>query len=115
VPGLSKRERVVAELSLPIALALKQVDETCLARLLQRVAGRLTREVRDRFPGDGVEQVTLEATPPGAGGGPRDVRLDVVGPSGEKCAAIVAHARALWDGGLKNPCFHPVAEGEASV
>ena len=99
VPGLAGRERVVGELSLPIALALKQVDETCLSRLLQRVAGRLTRDVRERFPDAGVEQVTLEVDPPGKGArGAREVRVSVTGPGeGETKAAIVAHARALWD------------------
>ncbi len=111
VPGLEKRERVVSELSLPVALALKQVDETCLARLLQRVAGRLTREVRERFPGDGVEQVTLDA-PPLGGGVAREVRLDVVGPAEAKRGEILAYARALWDAPLKNPSFAPPAEAE---
>jgi flavin-dependent dehydrogenase len=95
VPGLASRERVVAELSLPIAIALKQIDETCLTRLLQRVAGRLTRDVRDQFPDDGVEQVTLEATPAGAGA--REVLVGVLGPREERRAAIVERARALWD------------------
>jgi hypothetical protein len=80
---------------LPIALALKEVDEQCLSRLLQRVAGRLTRDVRGRFPSEGVEQVTLEADPPGHG--PREVRVNVVGPAEASRAAIVEHARALWD------------------
>jgi hypothetical protein len=40
------------------------------------------------------------------------VRVDVVGPSESKRASIVAYARTLWDGGLKNPCFHP-AQGHA--
>ena len=95
VPGLAGRERVVRELSLPVALALKEVDETCLSRLLQRVAGRLTREVRERFPGEGVEQVTLEADETASES--REVRVDVVGPSAARRAAIVEYARALWE------------------
>ena len=95
VPGLARRASVVNELSLPVALALKQIDETCLSRLLQRVAGGLTREVRERFPSDGVERVTLEVEPPG--GREREVRVDVVGPRDGARAAIVEHARMLWD------------------
>jgi flavin-dependent dehydrogenase len=95
VPGLGQRESVVGELSLPIAMALKKVDETCLARLLQRVAGRLTREVRERFPEDGVERVTLEVDPPATA--TREVRVDVVGPNDARRTAIAEHARALWD------------------
>ena len=95
VPGLAMRERVLNELTLPVALDLGQVDERCLSELLRRVAGRLTREVRERFPEDGVEQVTLEAEPPGRG--PREVRVDVMGPRDDRRAAIVEHARSLWD------------------
>lgn len=95
VPGLAKRKRVVGELTLPIAIALKQIDETCLSRLLQRVAGRLTRELRERHPDDGIEQVTLDVDPPGSGA--REVKLGVVGPRGERGDAIARDARALWD------------------
>jgi hypothetical protein len=96
VPGLAQRASVLGELSLPVTLALKQIDESCLSRLLQRVAARLTRDVRERFPSDGVERVTLEASPPG-GAAAREVRVDVVGPSGEARERALAHARALWD------------------
>lgn len=95
VPGLAMRERVLNELTLPVALDLGQVDERCLSELLQRVAGALTREVRERLPEDGVEQVMLEAEPPGRG--PREVRVDVMGPRADRRAAIVEHARRLWD------------------
>jgi flavin-dependent dehydrogenase len=95
VPGLADRATVVNELSLPLALALKDIDETCLARLLQRVSGRLTREMRERFPDDGVENVTLEVDPPT--GRAREVRVGIVGPTGGKRAALLDHARMLWD------------------
>ena len=95
VPGLADRATVVNELSLPLALALKHIDETCLARLLQRVSGRLTREMRERFPDDGVENVTLEVDPPT--GRAREVRVGIVGPTAGKRAALLDHARMLWD------------------
>ncbi len=91
VPGFSTRTSVLAELSLPMALALKEIDETCLSRLLQRIAGRLTGQVRERFPNAGVERVTLDVDPPGNGA--REVR---VGLSGGTDAAF-AYARELWD------------------
>ncbi len=95
VPGLAKRTRVVGELTLPLAVALKQVDEQCLSRLLQRVAGKLTRELRERHPDAGIEQVTLEVDPPSTP--VREVRVDVVGPSPERRAAVVDDARMLWE------------------
>jgi hypothetical protein len=51
--------------------------------------------VRERFPSEGVERVTLEVDPPGDGA--REVRVDVVGPPDGARAAIVEHARRLWD------------------
>jgi flavin-dependent dehydrogenase len=95
VPGLAMRERVLSELTLPVVHGLGQVDERCLSEILQRVAAGLTREVRDHFPDDGVELVMLDVEPPG--GAARTVRLDVMGPRLDRRAAIVEHARSLWD------------------
>ena len=95
VPGLAMRERVLSELTLPVVFGLGQVDERCLSELLQLVAAGLTRDLRGRFPDDGVEQVTLAAEPPA--GRARAVRLDVMGPREDRRAAIVEHARSLWD------------------
>jgi flavin-dependent dehydrogenase len=94
VADLSGRTRLIAELSLPIILALKDVDEQCLTRLLQRVAGRLTREVRARFPDVGVKEVKLEVE--GAAMGTRTVRVAVFGPRAEVLSGVLDHARALW-------------------
>jgi len=94
VTGLAGRPRVLRELALPVILALKEVDEACLSRLLQRIAGRLTREVREKFPEGGVEQVTLVAEAPG--GGVRKVRTVVEGAIATRQPEIAAYAETLW-------------------
>jgi flavin-dependent dehydrogenase len=95
VSGLSGRAVVVRELSLPVILALKEVTETALTRTLQRVAGRLTTQVRAAFPDAGIERVSLEVGSPG--GGPRSIQLSVSGPSGETHDRALAKAREIWD------------------
>jgi flavin-dependent dehydrogenase len=111
VDGLSKHARVVRELSLPIILALKQIDEECLSRLLQRVAGKLTREVRARFPDAGVEEVRLvvDAAKKEGATGARAIRVAVTGPSQESLPKIVEHASALWEE-QERPIPSPSAE-----
>ncbi|XYH94779.1 NAD(P)/FAD-dependent oxidoreductase [Sorangium sp. So ce1128] len=87
--GLSDRARVVSELKLPQVLVFRDITPERLSRLLQRVAERMTRELRDEFPDAGVERVEL-----GAGG-----EVSVTGPEAgtEAHAAVLSRARALWD------------------
>lgn len=95
VPGLALRERVLRELTLPVSLGMGDIEEKTLADILHRVSASLTRELRDQFPDDGIELVTLEADAPS--GAPRDIRIGVLGPREDRRAALVEHARRLWD------------------
>jgi flavin-dependent dehydrogenase len=109
VEGLAGRSRVLRELSLPVVLALKQIDEASLARMLQRVAGRLTNDLKARFPDLGVERVGLSVPAVGSGPLPRKIRLEVFGPTGETHARVVSEAQKLWEEGDLRPTQSPSA------
>ncbi|XXX74043.1 FAD-dependent monooxygenase [Sorangium sp. So ce134] len=87
--GLSDRARLVSELKLPQVLVFKDITPDRLARLLERIGERLTKELRGEFPDAGVERVDL-----GPGG-----EVSVAGPAAgtEAHAAVLSRARALWD------------------
>ncbi len=88
--GISDRERVVSELTLPQVLVFKDITPEGLERLVRRVADRMTRELRAELPGAGIERVKI-----GAGG----AGLEVIGPEvgSEAHARALARAQALWD------------------
>ncbi|WP_433928355.1 NAD(P)/FAD-dependent oxidoreductase [Sorangium cellulosum] len=87
--GLSDRARLVSELKLPQVLVFRDITPERLTRLLERIAERMTRELRGEFPDAGVERVEL-----GAGG-----EVSVTGPAAGTSthAAVLSRARALWD------------------
>ncbi|WP_437955653.1 tryptophan 7-halogenase [Sorangium sp. So ce119] len=87
--GLSDRARLVSELKLPQVLVFRDITPERLSRLLERIAERMTRELRGEFPDAGVERVEL-----GAGG-----EVSVTGPAAGTSthAAVLSRARALWD------------------
>ncbi|HTN83385.1 MAG TPA: tryptophan 7-halogenase [Sorangium sp.] len=87
--GLSDRARVVSELKLPQVLVFRDITPERLSRLLQRVAERMTRELRDEFPDAGIERVEL-----GAGG---EVSVTGLDAATAAHAAVLSRARALWD------------------
>ncbi|WP_437303891.1 NAD(P)/FAD-dependent oxidoreductase [Sorangium sp. So ce388] len=87
--GLSDRARVVSELKLPQVLVFRDITPERLSRLLQRVAERMTRELRDEFPDAGIERVEL-----GAGG---EVSVTGLDTATAAHAAVLSRARALWD------------------
>ncbi len=91
--GLGTRAAVLRELDLPVVLALREVDEQALGRLLSRAAGRIERTLRAEMPDAGVERVVFER-----GSGPaRPVRVvgACVGTPVEE--RVLARARELWD------------------
>ncbi|WP_437792947.1 NAD(P)/FAD-dependent oxidoreductase [Sorangium sp. So ce693] len=87
--GLSDRARLVSELTLPQVLVFRDITPERLARLLQRIGERMTRELRDELPGAGIERIEL-----GAGG-----VISVTGPAAgtEAHANALSRAQALWD------------------
>jgi flavin-dependent dehydrogenase len=89
--GVSDRQRVVDELSLPHVVVLREIDETTLDRFLGRVAGSLARDLRKEFPGAGALSVELRAA---NGAGPV---LRVRGADGGDAEPeVLARAEALW-------------------
>ncbi|WP_437324124.1 NAD(P)/FAD-dependent oxidoreductase [Sorangium sp. So ce381] len=87
--GLSDRARLVSELTLPQVLVFRDITPERLARLLQRIGERMTKELRDELPDAGIERIEL-----GAGG-----VISVTGPAaGTKAHAdALSRAQALWD------------------
>ncbi|MDC0678323.1 NAD(P)/FAD-dependent oxidoreductase [Sorangium atrum] len=87
--GLSDRARLVSELTLPQVLVFRDITPERLARLLQRIGERMTRELRDELPDAGIERIEL-----GAGG-----VISVTGPAAgtEAHANALSRAQALWD------------------
>ncbi|WP_437294047.1 NAD(P)/FAD-dependent oxidoreductase [Sorangium sp. So ce426] len=87
--GLSDRARLVSELPLPQVLVFRDITPERLARLLQRIAERMTKELRQEFPDAGIERIEL-----GASG-----VISVTGPAeGTRAHAdALSRARALWD------------------
>ncbi|WP_437851570.1 NAD(P)/FAD-dependent oxidoreductase [Sorangium sp. So ce363] len=87
--GLSDRARLVSELPLPQVLVFRDITPERLARLLQRIGERMTKELRDELPDAGIERIEL-----GASG-----VVSVTGPvEGTKAHAdALSRARALWD------------------
>ncbi|WP_437275889.1 tryptophan 7-halogenase [Sorangium sp. So ce375] len=87
--GLSDRARLVSELTLPQVLVFRDITPERLARLLQRIGERMTKELRDELPDAGIERIEL---------GPAGV-ISVTGPAeGTQARAdALSRARALWD------------------
>ncbi|WP_437543366.1 tryptophan 7-halogenase [Sorangium sp. So ce367] len=87
--GLSDRARLVSELPLPQVLVFRDITPERLARLLQRIGERMTKELREELPDAGIERIEL-----GASG-----VISVTGPAeGTKAHAdALSRARALWD------------------
>lgn len=87
--GLSDRARLVSELTLPQVLVFRDITPERLARLLQRIGERMTKELRDELPDAGIERIEL-----GAGG-----VISVTGPAAgtEAHADALSRAQALWD------------------
>lgn len=87
--GLSDRARLVSELTLPQVLVFRDITPERLARLLQRIGERMTKELRDELPDAGIERIEL-----GASG-----VISVTGPAaGTKAHAdALSRAQALWD------------------
>ncbi|WP_437903501.1 tryptophan 7-halogenase [Sorangium sp. So ce327] len=87
--GLSDRARLVSELTLPQVLVFRDITPERLARLLQRIGERMTKELREELPDAGIERLEL-----GASG-----VISVTGPAeGTKAHAdALSRARALWD------------------
>lgn len=85
--GLGDRQRVLDELHLPHVMVWKEIDESSTQRFLDRIARRISSEVRQDFPG--VQQVQL--TP--------DKGLSISGLAVEDPAygPALERARALWD------------------
>lgn len=88
-PSLSDRARVVSELRLPQVLAFRDITTERLARLLERIGERMTRELREELPDAGIERVEIKA-------GGREV--SVTGPAeGTKAyGEALSRAQALW-------------------
>ncbi|WP_437973740.1 tryptophan 7-halogenase [Sorangium sp. So ce295] len=87
--GLSDRARLVSELTLPQVLVFRDITPERLARLLQRIGERMTKELREELPDAGIERIEL-----GASG-----VISVTGPAeGTKAHAdALSRAKALWD------------------
>ncbi|WP_437980786.1 NAD(P)/FAD-dependent oxidoreductase [Sorangium sp. So ce117] len=87
--GLSDRARLVSELPLPQVLVFRDITPERLARLLQRIGERMTKELREELPAAGIERIEL-----GASG-----VISVTGPAeGTKAHEdALSRARALWD------------------
>lgn len=87
---LATRAHVLAETSLPVVLALKDVEADALGRLLPRISARLTRDLKKEEPS--VERVTLSreggAILPAVSGSFADQDSE---------RRILARARELWD------------------
>ncbi|WP_441291980.1 NAD(P)/FAD-dependent oxidoreductase [Sorangium sp. KYC3313] len=86
--GLSDRARLVSELTLPQVLVFRDITPERLARLLQRIGERMTKELRDELPAAGIERIEL-----GASG-----VISVTGPAEgtEAHADALSRAQALW-------------------
>ncbi|HRI65409.1 MAG TPA: tryptophan 7-halogenase [Polyangium sp.] len=87
-PGLGDRKRVLDELHLPHVTVWKDIDEESTRRLLDRIARRLTTELRQEFPH--VQGVQLGQ--PGA-----DLQLTGISTEDATYAPALARARSLWD------------------
>jgi flavin-dependent dehydrogenase len=87
--GLSDRARLVSELTLPQVLVFRDITPERLARLLQRIGERMTKELRDELPDAGIERIEL-----GSAG-----VISVTGPAEgtQAHADALSRARALWD------------------
>jgi flavin-dependent dehydrogenase len=92
-PGLGTRAAVLAELDLPMVLALREADEGALGRLLSRAAGRIERAIRAERPSAGVERIVFER-----GDGPaRPTKVIGACAGTPEEAVVLERARALWD------------------
>jgi flavin-dependent dehydrogenase len=92
-PGLGNRAAVLAELDLPVVLALREADEPALGRLLGRAAGRIERALRAELPEAGIERVVIERR----SGGARPVRITGACEGTAAGARALARACELWD------------------
>jgi flavin-dependent dehydrogenase len=92
-PGLSTRQRVLSELSLPHVVMLKDLNDGTVDQILKRASVRLTRDLKGEFPDAGIEKVTFEKN---GGQGP-SVRVLGVPESAPHHAQVLARAKELWD------------------
>ncbi len=92
-PGLSVRQRVLEEMSLPHVVMLKDMNEGTVEQILKRASVRLTRDLKAELPDAGIERVVVERN--GAEG--PHVRVVGVPETAPEHAAVVARAKALWD------------------
>jgi flavin-dependent dehydrogenase len=92
-PGLSTRQRVLSELSLPHVVMLKDMNDGTIEQILKRASVRLTRDLKAEMPSLGIERVTLERN------GSEGPTLRVLGvpETAPEHAQALARAKELWD------------------
>lgn len=107
-PRVRDRARVLSELSLPQVLVWKEINEESYARFIDRVAGKIARDLQREFPDAGVTRVVIKRSNEGGAGGKSDAGdpdaldaldvLDVLGvPDGTLTKELVlARAREIW-------------------
>jgi len=92
-PGLSTRQRVLSELSLPHVVMLKDMNEGTVEQILKRASVRLTRDLKAEFPDAGIDKVAFEKN---GSEGP-NVRVLGIPETSPEHASVLARARELWD------------------
>lgn len=92
-PGLGQRQRVLSELALPQVLLFKDINDENYQKFMQRLAGKLARELKVEFPDAGIERVVMN------GNGESGSAVSVIGvhEDAPEHARILARARELWD------------------
>jgi flavin-dependent dehydrogenase len=92
-PGLSTRQRVLSELSLPHVVMLKDMNEGTVEQILKRASVRLTRDLKAELPDAGIEKVVLEKN---GSEGP-SVRVLGIPETAPEHGQALARAREMWD------------------
>ena len=94
--GLATREKVLDELSFPMVLLFKEINDESLRKFLDRVGQRMKKELLREFPGAAIEKVEIPRAAQAAA--PR-VTLggELAANDAERARAIEARAIEMWN------------------
>jgi flavin-dependent dehydrogenase len=104
-PNVGDRARVLEDLKLPQVLVWKDINEETYARFIDRIAGKIARDLKKELPDAGVERVVIRRANGGQNEGQNGADrasgagdVHVIGPAegGELHAKALARAREIW-------------------